>query len=124
MKFLKSIFILMIAIVALSGCNLFSDEEPEGNLISTETLTEGSWIGFKGESHENNQYVHTEPIDYNPMNTYILNMNAYVSYYDDERFIKTIQHPGGNPISSESDANNLVISFNEDRIDKIEFARE
>lgn len=123
MNNVKRLILILLIIPVVSGCALFQSED-EGNLIDTENLNEGSWIGFTGEHHSNSEYVYTESIDYNPSNNYILNRNAYISYFNDDDFLKTVQHAGGNEIDTVEDANNIVISFNRDRIDIIELIRE
>lgn len=110
----------------LTGCNLSEnsedDTEQSVNLMNVETLNDEGWINFDGEiSSSANEMVHTESISYIPNNEYLLNDSAYVSYFNNDDFIKTVLHDGENPIkiSNVEEANNIKLSFSNKKAERI-----
>lgn len=110
----------------LTGCNLSEnsedDTEQSVNLMNVETLNDEGWINFDGEiSSSANEMVHTESISYIPNNEYLLSDSAYVSYFNNDDFIKTVLHDGENPIkiSNVEEANNIKLSFSNKKAERI-----
>ena len=102
---------LLLGIMLLSAC---SSDSGESGLIDTASATSGSWMGYDGEAVENDEMMTTESIDYDPSKTYEINRSSYVSYYNGEEFIETIQYSGDPPMTLDTveDADSIVISFN------------
>lgn len=65
---------LLLLFLFLTACSNNSD----GNLISTNSLTEGSWMGYNGEAVEKEEMRMTEPIEYDASKTYEINRSSYV----------------------------------------------
>lgn len=118
MKRKMSFVSLLLGIILLTACNSNSD----GNLMSVDSLTEGSWISYDGEPTENEEMRTTEAIDYDPSKTYEINRSSYVSYFNGEEFIKTVQYSKEPPMTLETveEANSIKISFNQYNEDTIE----
>ena len=111
-----SIFFTLIFIALLSACS-----NSDGNLIDTASLTEGSWISYDGNTVENEEMRSTDHIDYDPAKTYEVNRSSYVSYYNGEEFIETIQYSDEPPMTLDTvdEADSIVISFNQYNEDTI-----
>ena len=60
MKTKLSFMSLLVGIMLLSACSGGSDD----NLMDMDSLTEGSWMGYNGESVENEEMMTTDFIDY------------------------------------------------------------
>lgn len=111
--FLLTVFLTLVLLTACSNSN--------GNLIDTGSLTEGSWITYDGETVENEEMRSTEPIDYDPSKDYEINRSSYVSYYNGDEFIETIQYSDDPPMTIDTveEADSIVISFNQYNEDTI-----
>ena len=72
--------------------------------------TEKGWINFEGEVGGNTEYRITPKIEYTSDKTYEINTGAYVSYYNGDEFIKTVQQPEG-AIEQVDDADNILVSY-------------
>src|SRR5699024_7872863 len=111
MKKTISLMSLLLGIMLLSACGSGSGED---GLIDTGSATTGSWMGYKGEAVKNDEMMTSESIKYDPSKTYEINRSSYVSYYNGEEFIETIQYRGESPMTLETveDADSIVVSFN------------
>ena len=111
MKKTISLMSVLLGIMLLSAC---SSGSGEGGLIDTGAATSGSWMGYKGEAVENDEMMTSESIKYDSSKTYEINRSSYVSYYNGEEFIETIQYSGEPPMTLETveDADSIVVSFN------------
>lgn len=117
MKIKMSFMSVLLGVMFLSACGSGSVD----NLIDTGSLTEGSWMGYDGEAVENEEMRTTEKIDYDPSTTYEINRSSYVSYFNGEDFIETIQYNGEPPMTLDTveEADSIVISFNQYNEDTI-----
>ncbi|MBF0753098.1 hypothetical protein IR135_02345 [Jeotgalicoccus nanhaiensis] len=108
---------LLVGIMLLSACSGGSDD----NLMDMGSLTEGSWMGYNGEAVENEEMMTTDYIDYDPSNTYEINRSSYVSYFNGEDFIETIQYSGEPPMTLDTveEADRIMVSFNQYNEDSI-----
>jgi len=108
---------VLFLVIFLSACS-----NSDGNLIDNGSLTEGSWVTYDGETVENEEMKSTEPIDYDPSKNYEINRSSYVSYYNGDEFLETIQYSEDPPMTLETveEADSVVISFNNYNQDTIE----
>ena len=115
MNILKG-FLIICFIMILTACS-----NSNGNLIDTGSLTEGSWITYDGETVENEEMRTTEPINYDPSKDYEINRSSYVSYYNGDEFVETIQYSDDPPMTLDTveEADSIVISFNQYNEDTI-----
>ena len=109
-------FTLILGITLLTSCS-----NSEGNLIDTGSVTEGSWVSYDGKVVENEEMRSSEPIDYDPSKDYEINRSSYVSYYNGDKFIETIQYSDDPPMTIDTveEADSIVISFNQYNEDTI-----
>lgn len=116
MKTKISFITLLIGVALLTACS-----NSDGNLIDTGSLTEGSWVSYDGNTVENEEMRSTDHIDYDPSKTYEINRSSYVSYYNGEEFIETIQYSDDPPMTLDTvdEADSIVISFNQYNEDSI-----
>lgn len=117
MKIKMSFMSVLLGVMFLSACGSGSGD----NLIDTGSLTEGSWMGYDGDAVENEEMRTTEKIDYDSSKTYEINRSSYVSYFNGEDFIETIQYNGEPPMTLDTveEADSIVISFNQYNEDTI-----
>lgn len=117
MKKRMSFMSLLFSIVFLTACG-----NSDGNLIDTGSLTEGSWMGYDGEAVENEEMMTSEPIDYDPATSYEINRSSYVSYFNGDEFIETIQYSDDPPMTLDTveEADSIQISFNQYNEDTIQ----
>jgi len=114
----KFLFIsVLIGISVLTACS-----NSDGNLIDTKSVTEGSWISYDGNVVENEEMMTSKSIDYDSANNYEINRSSYVSYYNGDEFLETIQYSEDPPMTLETveEADSVVISFNKYNQDTIE----
>lgn len=118
--------ITLTEILLLSACSSSGDGSNETgqrvNLLNIEKFVDDGWINFDGEvSSSENEMVHTESISYNSNNKYYLNDSAYVSYFNDDKFIETALHNEENPIELKivKEANNIKLSFSNKKSERI-----
>lgn len=111
MKKTLSFMSLLLGIMILSAC---SNSSGEGGMIDIDSATEGSWMGYKGEPVESDEMMRSESIEYDPSKTYEINRSSYVSYFNGEEFIETIQYGDDPPMMLDTveEADNIVVSFN------------
>lgn len=88
-------------------------EDNNSNLIDFDSVTEDFWIQYNGGESKDEKMMYTDKISYNSSNEYELNIDGYVSYYNGDEFLETILHIEDKPqtIKTNTDANNIVISF-------------
>lgn len=117
MKTKLTFFTLLLTFVLLTACS-----NSAGNLIDTGSVTEGGWISYDGDTVENEEMMTSKSIDYDPSKTYEINRSSYVSYYNGDEFIETIQYSDEPPMTLETvdEADSIVISFNQYNQDSIE----
>lgn len=108
--------VLIVSITLLSACSNSKD-----NLIDTGSVTEGSWISYDGNVVENEEMMTSKSIDYDPSKDYEINRSSYVSYYNGDEFIETIQYSDDPPMTIDTveEADSIVISFNQYNEDTI-----
>lgn len=109
--------VLIVGITLLTACS-----NSDGNLIDTGSVTEGSWISYDGNVVENEEMMTSKSIDYDPAKNYEINRSSYVSYYNGDEFLETIQYSEDPPMTLETveEADSVVISFNKYNQDTIE----
>ena len=108
---------ILLSVIVLSACS-----NSNGNLIDNGSVTEGSWISYDGNVVENEEMMTSKSIDYDPSKDYEINRSSYVSYYNGDEFIETIQYSDEPPMTIETvdEADSIVISFNQYNQDSIE----
>lgn len=107
-----------------TGADVASEiPDQKDNLMNVKN-TETGWINFSGELGGNSDYLTTESIKYNPEKEYQLSEGAYISYYEGNEFIKTIQEEFPTNIEQVNRADNIKISFHKSFIDKIQLTIE
>lgn len=109
---------LLLFFALLTACSNNSD----GNLIDTNSLTEGSWMGYNGEAVEKEEMRTTETIEYDASKKFEINRSSYVSFFNGDEFIETIQYSDDPPLTLDTveEADNIIISFNQYNEDTIE----
>src|SRR5699024_3595174 len=85
-------------------------ENKSNNSLLDLKETEKGWINFEGEVGDNAEYRITPKIDYNPDKNYEINIGAYISYYNNDEFIKTIQQAEG-IIEKVEEADSIIVSY-------------
>lgn len=117
MKTKLSFLTVLFTFALLTACSNSDD-----NLIDTGSVTEGSWISYDGNVVENEEMMTSKSIDYDPANNYEINRSSYVSYYNGDEFLETIQYSEDPPMTLEAveEADSVVISFNKYNQDTIE----
>jgi len=107
---------ILLSVIVLSACS-----NSDGNLIDTSSVTDGSWISYDGNVVENEEMMTSKSIDYDPSKDYEINRSSYVSYYNGDEFIETIQYSEDPPMTLDTveEADSIVISFNQYNKDTI-----
>ena len=107
---------ILLSVIVLSACS-----NSDGNLIDTSSVTDGSWISYDGNVVENEEMMTSKSIDYDPSKDYEINRSSYVSYYNGDEFIETIQYSDDPPMTLDTveEADSIVISFNQYNKDTI-----
>lgn len=100
-------------------------DQSSNNLINSTELIEGKWIDTKGNEQNNENMHRSTPIDYTSSNEYIINSNAYISYYNDGEFIQTNQLIGGvnelpHKLEKVEGANEIIVSVNNEWMETVE----
>lgn len=88
-------------------------------LHDTGIETEERWIQEDGKLAANKEFVVSESIEYDPNNTYNIQLSSYVSYFKDDVFIKTNRHSADEDreIESVDVANQIKISYRPDALE-------
>jgi len=107
----------------LSGSESESRDDNEsfsndGGLIDLRT-TETGLIDFEGHISENSEYLITQSIPYDPDTVYELKEGAYISYYNEDEFIKTVLQNETGEIEQVEGADNIRMSFHKSFEDRI-----
>lgn len=85
------------------------------NLLNKVNAVNNQWVNYKGEIEHDNKMMQSQFIPYNVNEDYTLNNDAYVSYYNGKRFIKTELHEGNNSeLQSVEKADGVILSFNKE----------
>lgn len=92
-------------------------ESNDGGLMDLNN-TENGWLNFDGEVGGNTEYRITPRIEYNPDKVYDLNIGAYITYYNGDEFIQTVQQAEG-AIEQVEEADNIRVSYHYTFEDKI-----
>lgn len=118
MKRKMSFISVILSLMIISACS----NNTSDNLMSMDSLTEGSWISYDGEPSENEEMLTTESMEYDPAKTYEINRASYVSYFNGEEFIKTVKYVEEPPMTLETveNADSIRVSFNQYNEDAIE----
>src|SRR5699024_7123145 len=96
------------------------------NLIDTDNLTNGSWIGYNGEAIEDEEMRTTGSIPYEADKNYEINRSSYVSYFNGDKFIETRLYEEGLPktIDTVETADSIKVSCNEFNKEEIELVEK
>ncbi|KKK33958.1 acyltransferase [Salinicoccus sediminis] len=96
------------------------------NLIDSGSLISGSWIGYNGETVEDEEMRTTRSIPYDPDKSYEINRSSYVSYFNGDEFIETKLYEEGLPktIDTVEEADSVKVSFNEYNMNEIELVEK
>lgn len=129
----------LLATFLLSGCGAVdqqnqsesaSAEISEENilLVDRSDVIEEQWIDTEGEIQKNSEMVSVGPVGYMSDEKYLINKTAYISYFNEDKFLKTVLYDYKNdfPIEIESvlEANEIYISFNKKNSDTIQLTKE
>lgn len=129
----------LLATFLLSGCGAVgqqnqsesaSSEISEENilLIDRSDVIEDQWIDTKGEIQKNSEMVSVGPVGYMSDEKHFINKTAYISYFKEDKFLKTVLYDYKNdfPIEIESvpEANEVYISFNKKNSDTIQLTKK
>src|SRR5699024_10843177 len=117
MKTKLSFLTVLFTFALLTACS-----NSDGYLIDTGSVTEDIWISYGGNVVENEEMMTSNSIDYDTVNNYEINRSSYVSYYNCDEFLETIQYSEDPPMTLETveEADSVVISFNKYNQDTIE----
>lgn len=74
-------------IIVLGACN--TENNSNYNLINKTNVVGDRWINYKGVSENDKSMIQSQFIPYDPNNKYEVSLNTYLSYFNDENFIKT-----------------------------------
>lgn len=101
-----------------------SNEEPshDSGLLDLSDTEEG-WLNFEGDIGENSEYRITPKIEYNPDTDYKINNGAYVTYYNGDEFIETVQQAEG-VIEQVDEADNIRVSYHNSFGNKISLTEQ
>ena len=102
----KLLIITFLSLVLLASCTNNS------NTIDNIDFKKGQWIHYNGDIDKNKGVSMSEKLDYDSDSSYKVNTVAYVSYYNEDQFIKTIKYDGKMPetIKNVKNANKIIIS--------------
>src|SRR5699024_8756867 len=92
-----------------TGDSSSEESSHDSGLLDLSDNEEG-WLNFEGEVSGNTEYRITPEIEYNPDTDYEINNGAYVTYYNGDEFIKTVQQ-GEGVIEQVEDADNIRVSY-------------
>lgn len=100
----------------------------DGDLLKPEFLISGQWIDVKGNVAENSKMYRTGILKYDSKKYSAISGSGYVSYYSGNKFLATKRYMGHKKdlpfkLDSISEADNIVISFNERWLNKIDILR-
>lgn len=129
----------LLATFLLSGCGAVGQQNQSESanaeiseenilLVDRSDVTENQWIDTKGEIQKNSEMVSVGPVGYMSDEKYLINKTAYISYFNEDKFLKTILYDYKNDfpieIESVSEANEIYISFNKKNSDTIQLTKE
>lgn len=102
--------------------NADTTETSSENLFDNNAIEEGIWISQNGDTVEKEGMILSEPIEYNPEFTYLMNETAYVTYLNGDEIIKTLLMEEDRPITLETveEADNIKVNFNEVKLENFE----
>lgn len=92
------------------------------NLFDSNTIEEGIWISQNGDTVDKEGMILSEPIEYDPELTYLMNETAYVTYLNGDEIIKTLLMDEDRPITLETvdEADNIKVNFDEAKLENFE----
>ncbi|AKG73427.1 membrane lipoprotein lipid attachment site-containing protein [Salinicoccus halodurans] len=94
-------------------------QSTDSNLVNTEEVVEGKWIGQSGAISNGDDMVLTEPIHYDSSKTYTMNKTSYVTYLKDDEVIESLLYSEGAPeitLESVEEANKIRISMKKNKL--------
>lgn len=102
--------------------NTDATEKNSENLFDSNAIEKGIWISQNGDIVEKDGMILSEPIEYNPEYTYLMNETAYITYLNDDKIIKTLLMEEDRPITLETvkEADNIKVNFNEIKLENFE----
>jgi|SRR5699024_3206674 len=110
-----------------SGNSNEESESTDSNLVNTEEVVEGKWIGQSGAISNGDDMVLTKPISYDPSKTYTMNKTSYVTYLKDDEVIESLLYSEEAPeitLESVEEANNIRISMKENKLNDFVLTEE
>jgi len=145
MKF-RSLLVFGTTLLVLSACsgedgnneeetddnNNLSEETSEtketSNVTNGESVlnlndSEAGWVNFNGEHAGSIDYRVSPKIEYDSSETYVLNIDAYISYFNDDEFIETKLTSKG-PIESIDNADNIRVSYHKSFEERLTLTKE
>lgn len=101
----------------------------ERDFLKQEFLIPGEWIDVKGKVAKNSKMYRTGLLKYNSKKYSAISGSGYVSYYKGNKFLATKRYMGDKKdlpfeLDSISEADNIVLSFNERWLNKIDLLRD
>ncbi|CAD2074710.1 hypothetical protein GCM10007275_06500 [Jeotgalicoccus coquinae] len=111
---IKFIIILSVLLI-MASCNPVTNKKDDSqNLLNKVNAVENQWIDYNGTIESDNSMMKSQFIPYNSNQDYIVNNDAYVSYYKGEDFITTELHEADTKLNSVEEANGIILSFNKE----------
>lgn len=115
LRLFKLISLILLTII-MASCNFnIEDKDMNENLINKVNAIDNQWVNHDGLIEQDNTMVQSQFIPYNADVEYLLNNDAYVSYYNGEEFIKTELYEDKNTeLNTVAEADGVILSFNKE----------
>ena len=112
-NFIKLRLLIIISVLLFSAFDIGVDIGHK-NLLNKVNAVENQWINYDGTVEQDNSMMNSQFIPYHSYKTYIVNNDAYVSYYEGEDFITTELHGAESELATVEEADGVILSFNKD----------
>lgn len=110
----KSILLVLFISLILTYLNNDNNHTFNENLLNKVNAVDNEWINYNGTVEPDNTMMNSQFIPYNSNEDYIVNNDAYVSYYKGEKFITTKLHDAESKLKSVEKADGVILSFNKE----------
>lgn len=120
----NKIYLVIVILSICCSCNNYSVTSTNENLLNKVNSIDNQWVNYTGVIETNNKMMQSQFIPYNASNQYLLNNDAYVSYFSGEDFIKTKLHEGNDSVlQTVEEADGIILSFNKENKSGIKLVR-